>query len=74
MGYFSNCVFIDEAAFHINMKRSFAWSKVGTRAAVKVPKARAKTTILGAISPHGHVNIEARRLRVMPASKKRKKA
>lgn len=40
--YMSNCVFIDEAAFHINMKRSVAWSKVGTRAVVKVPKTRAK--------------------------------
>ncbi|KAG1474854.1 hypothetical protein G6F56_000093 [Rhizopus delemar] len=49
--YMSNCVFIDEAAFHINIKRTFAWSKVGTRAVVKVPKTRAKTTtILGATS------------------------
>lgn len=25
----SNCVFNDEAAFHVNIKRTFAWSKVG---------------------------------------------
>jgi transposase len=25
--YMSNCVLIDEAAFHINLKRSMAWSK-----------------------------------------------
>jgi hypothetical protein len=33
----SNCVFIDESAFHINLKRNFAWSKKGIRAAVEVP-------------------------------------
>lgn len=49
--YISNCVFIDEAVFQINMKRTFAWSKVGARAVVKEPKTRAKTTtILGATS------------------------
>lgn len=69
----SNCVFIDEAAFHINMKRSIAWSKVGSRAVVKVPKTRAKTTtILGATCAFGVVNIKVRRPRVMPASKKRR--
>jgi len=73
MDYMSNCVFIDGAAFHINMKRSAAWSKVGTRAVVKVPNTRAKTTtILGAISAFGVVNIKVRRPRVMPSSKKRK--
>ncbi|KAG1488698.1 hypothetical protein G6F46_012114 [Rhizopus delemar] len=55
----SNCVFIDEAAFHINMKRSMAWSKKGERAVVVTPKTRAKsTTIIGAISPYGVVNIQ----------------
>ncbi|GAA5807939.1 hypothetical protein MFLAVUS_001319 [Mucor flavus] len=73
LDYMSNCVFIDEAAFHINMKRSFAWSRVGTRAVDKVPKTRARTTtILGAISPHGVVNITVRRPRALSASKKRK--
>ncbi|KAK4509679.1 uncharacterized protein ATC70_006981 [Mucor velutinosus] len=73
MDYMSNCVFIDEAAFHINMKRSIAWSKVGTRAVVKIPKTRAKTTtILGATCAFGVVNIKVRRPRVMPTSKKRK--
>ncbi|KAG1436354.1 hypothetical protein G6F56_013593 [Rhizopus delemar] len=27
LDFTSNCIFIDEAAFHINMKRSVAWSK-----------------------------------------------
>jgi hypothetical protein len=34
MDYLSNCVFIDEAAFHTNMKRTVAWSKIGNRAEV----------------------------------------
>ncbi|KAG1053337.1 hypothetical protein G6F43_004579 [Rhizopus delemar] len=54
MDCLSNCVFVDEAAFHISMKRSYAWSKKGSRAIVKVPKTRAiTTTMLGAISPFG---------------------
>jgi hypothetical protein len=58
MDYTSNCVFIDETACHINMKRPIAWSKVGTRAVVKIPKTRAKTTtILGATCAFGVVNI-----------------
>ncbi|CAO3701945.1 unnamed protein product [Rhizopus stolonifer] len=75
MDYLSNCVFIDETAFHINMKRSVAWSKKGERAVVVVPKTRAKTTtILGAISPYGVVNIRVRRPKVQASSKKRKTA
>jgi hypothetical protein len=70
MDYMSNCVFIDETAFHINMKRSIAWSKKGERTVVVVPNTRAKTTtILGAISPYGVVNIRVRRPKVQ-ASKK----
>lgn len=72
MDFESNCVFIDEADFHINMKRSFAWSRVGTRAIVKTPKTKSKmTTILGAISPHGTVNVKVRIPKVAQ-SKKRK--
>lgn len=75
MDYISNCVFIDEAVFHINMKRSIAWSKVRSRAVVKVPKTRAKTTtILRATCAFGVVIIKVRRPRVIPASKKRKTA
>lgn len=72
LDYTNNCVFIDEAAFHFNLKRSFAWSKKGTSATVKVPKRRAKTTtILGAISPYGIVNISVRRPRATAPSKKK---
>ena len=73
LDYKTNCIFIDESAFHINLKRNFAWSKKGARAIVKVPKTRAKTTtILGAISPYGVVNIQVRRPRSSVPSKKRK--
>ncbi|KAL1930585.1 hypothetical protein VTP01DRAFT_10747 [Rhizomucor pusillus] len=30
MDFRKNCVFLDESAFHINMKRSMAWSKKGS--------------------------------------------
>ncbi|KAG1436418.1 hypothetical protein G6F56_013564 [Rhizopus delemar] len=75
MDFTSNCVFIDEAAFHINLRRNYSWSKEGDRAIVKVPKTRAKTTtILGAISPFGVVNISVRRPRALAPLKKRKAA
>lgn len=73
MDYMSNCVFVDEAAFHINMKRSFAWSKKGTRAVVQVPKTRARTTtILGAVSSLGVVNMRVKRPKAVAPQKKRK--
>ncbi|KAL1925861.1 hypothetical protein VTP01DRAFT_7285 [Rhizomucor pusillus] len=54
MDFRTNCVFLDESAFHVNMKRSMAWSKKGSPAVVTVPKTRAQTTtILGAISASG---------------------
>ncbi|KAL1927158.1 hypothetical protein VTP01DRAFT_5121 [Rhizomucor pusillus] len=46
MDFRKNCVFLDEFAFHINMKRSMAWSKKGTPAVVTVPKTRARTTTI----------------------------
>ncbi|KAI9315775.1 hypothetical protein BX666DRAFT_2028655 [Dichotomocladium elegans] len=75
MGHSSNCVFVDEGAFHINMKRLYAWSTKDTRATVKVPITRAvKTIILSAISPFGMVNISVKRPKSVAASKKRKTA
>ncbi|CAO3702063.1 unnamed protein product [Rhizopus stolonifer] len=72
MDFNSNCVLIDESAFHINLKRTMAWSKKGTRAEVIQPLTRAKTTtILGAISPYGVVNVKVR-VPYVEASKKRK--
>jgi hypothetical protein len=73
MDYLTNCVFIDEAVFHINMKRTVAWSKVDTRAEVILPKTRVKTTtILGAISAVGVINSKVITQRVSVQSKKRK--
>lgn len=75
MDFESNCVFIDEAAFHINMKRNYAWSGKRKRAVVTIPKTRAKTTtIIGAISPYGIVNVKIKLPKVTAPSKKRKAA
>jgi transposase/transposase-like protein len=72
MDYQSNCIFIDESAFHINLSRTMAWSQKGTRAVVVQPKTRAKTTtILGAISSHGIINIKVR-IPYTESSKKRR--
>ncbi|CEG68020.1 hypothetical protein RMATCC62417_04357 [Rhizopus microsporus] len=56
--FLTNCVFLDESAFDINMKRSRAWSTKGTRAIVTRPTTRANTTsILGTISAAGLVAV-----------------
>ncbi|KAI8329482.1 hypothetical protein BC941DRAFT_518741 [Chlamydoabsidia padenii] len=58
MSFLKNCVFLDESAFDINMKRSRAWSKQGTPAIVTRPTTRANTTsILGAISAAGLIAV-----------------
>ncbi|CEG81694.1 hypothetical protein RMATCC62417_15859 [Rhizopus microsporus] len=73
MNFMRNCVFLDESAFHINLKRNMAWSKKGTLAVVTVPKTRATTTtILGAISTEGLIKC-CLRLPQPPSSKKRKR-
>jgi hypothetical protein len=73
MDFMSNCVFLDESAFHINLKRSMAWSKKDFPAVVTVPKTRAKTTtILGAISAQGLIKCSPR-LPQSPSNKKRKR-
>ncbi|KAG0778983.1 hypothetical protein G6F22_010903 [Rhizopus arrhizus] len=65
----------NEAAFHINLKRFMAWSKKGERAVVVTPKTRAKiTTIIGATSPYGMVNIKVKSPKVARPSKRRKAA
>ncbi|GAB2960790.1 hypothetical protein GCM10027028_66410 [Streptomyces sundarbansensis] len=69
----TNCVFLDESAFHINLKRSMAWSKKGTPAVATVLKTRATTTaILGAISAEGLIKCSLR-LPQPPSNKKRKR-
>jgi hypothetical protein len=73
MDFTRNCVFLDESAFHINLKRSMAWLKKGTPAVVTVPKTRATTTaILGAISAEGVIKCSLR-LPQPPSNKKGKR-
>ncbi|KAG1447278.1 hypothetical protein G6F46_011017 [Rhizopus delemar] len=70
MNFLTNCVFLDESAFDINMKRSRAWSKQGTRAIVTRPNTRANTTtILGAISAAGLITVTVKKPR--PAKKRK---
>ncbi|ORE01679.1 hypothetical protein BCV72DRAFT_320557 [Rhizopus microsporus var. microsporus] len=72
MDFRTNCVFLDESAFHINLKRSMAWSKKGLPAVVTVPKTRTQTTtILGAISASGLIKCSLRL--PQPSAKKRKR-
>lgn len=50
MHFTKNCVFIDEAVFHINMRDNWARLAVGTPAPVETDKARTPShTIIGAI-------------------------
>ena len=72
MDFRTNCVFLDESTFHINLKRSIARLKKGLPAVAIVPKARAQTTtILGAISASSLIKC---RLRLpQPPAKKRKR-
>jgi transposase len=61
MDFRANCVFLDESAFHINLKRSMVWSKKGLPAVLTVPKTRAQTTtILGATSASGLIKCSLR--------------
>ena len=71
MDFLTNCVFIDESPFHINMKRTRGWSKIGTPAIVTVPTTTAKTTtVLGAISASGLIKASVR----IPRPNKKRKA
>ncbi len=61
MDYLSNCVFVDESGFDINMRPPSAWSTVGTPAIVETKSTKATShTILGAISAIGVVDTELR--------------
>jgi transposase len=58
LDFTKNCVFIDEAGFHINMRNNWARSKKGSPAIVKRPKTRAIThTIIGAIHSSSVVHV-----------------
>lgn len=50
LNYETNCIFIDEAGFHINMRNNWARSDLGTPAKVTIPKTRSPShTIIGVI-------------------------
>jgi hypothetical protein len=71
--YLSNCVFIDEAAFNVNMKRSGGWASRGQTPVVKVPFTRAENrTILGAVCYHGVVQLSLRKPKAPFQNKRRK--
>ncbi|CEG75082.1 hypothetical protein RMATCC62417_10188 [Rhizopus microsporus] len=72
MNFRTNCVFLDESTFHINLKRSMAWSKKRLPAVVTVPKTRVQTTtILGAIAASGLIKCSLGL--PQPPAKKRKR-
>lgn len=61
---------LDESAFDINMKRSRAWPKKGTRAIVTRPTTRANTTsILGAISAAGLITVGVKKTKTCQEEK-----
>lgn len=71
--YMNNCVFIDEAGFNANLRRTQGWAPKGEPAIVKVLTARANSiSILGAISSKGLIKVCVRKS--IPPSKKRKLA
>ncbi|KAG1470009.1 hypothetical protein G6F56_002928 [Rhizopus delemar] len=70
MGYLSNCVFVNESGFDINIRPPSAWPTVGTPAIAETKSTKAASyTILEAISADGVVDIE---LRVATKPKQRK--
>ncbi|KAG1521681.1 hypothetical protein G6F52_006524 [Rhizopus delemar] len=70
MNFLTNCAFLGESAFDINMKRSRACSNKGTRAIVTRPTTRANTTsILGTISASDLITVGVKKPR--PAKKRK---
>lgn len=72
MDFLSDCVFLDESGFHINMRRSVGWSRRGRDPVAVTPTTRAKmTTIVGVISAAGVIRVC---FRLPQLTKKRKLA
>lgn len=71
--YLKDCVFIDEAAFHYNLKRSQGWARKGKIPVVETPSTRAQSkTVLGAICFKGIVQLTLRKPFTLAERKKRK--
>lgn len=67
LDFVMNCVFIDEAAFNINLRRTLGYSSIGKPATVVTKSTRARShSILGAICAAGVVQVSIRK----PATKK----
>ncbi|OAD72936.1 hypothetical protein PHYBLDRAFT_65136 [Phycomyces blakesleeanus NRRL 1555(-)] len=61
LDFTTNCVFLNESAFPINLKRDIARSKKDNPTIITVPTAKAnKTSKLGAISATGLINVSLR--------------
>lgn len=59
--FMQNCVFLDEAGFDVNMRRTRGWAQRGKPAIEETPSARGVShTIIGAISAYGVVNVSLR--------------
>lgn len=72
--YMTNCIFIDESGFNINVKRTMAWAPVGETPIVEIPKTKAAShTIIGAISPLGVINVQLKVPKVVVASNSKKR-
>lgn len=62
LDFTKNCIFIDEAGFHINMRLNWARPKSGKKAIVKQPQTRAPThTIIGAIHSSSIIHVAIRK-------------
>ncbi|KAI8093947.1 hypothetical protein BDF21DRAFT_394432 [Thamnidium elegans] len=72
--YMTNCVFIDEAGFNANLRRTQGWAPIGETPIVKVKTARANSIFLGATSPKSLIKVCLRKPVPPPSSKKRKLA
>lgn len=58
LDYTKNCIFIDEAGFHINLRNNWARSAVGTPAKVIIPKTKSPShTIIGAIHSSSVIHV-----------------
>jgi hypothetical protein len=69
LNYETNCIFIDEAGFHINMRNNWARSDLGTPAKVTIPKTRSPShTIIGAIHSSSIMHVTLKK----PPPKKKK--
>jgi transposase len=71
----TNCIFIDEAGFNANLRRTQGWAPIGETPRVKVLAARANSiSILGATSPKGLIKVCLRKPIPPPNFKNRRLA